>query len=109
MYPWNEAEAMEHARRLGVPEYMLEGLNRWVEHGRHAPPGSFLSAVISNDLRRAVEKADDHNRFALPAYVTWFYNYAPIACWGSPLALKTWPGLKHLEEDPTDVTPITAE
>lgn len=54
------------------------------------PPGDFLTAVICNDLKEAVARADDENQNNLPAYVGYFYNEAPSACWGSRAAFKNW-------------------
>lgn len=56
---------------------------------RH-PIGDFLRAVLSNDLREAVGRADEINGLALRALVRWLYNEAPGACWGSPDAVARW-------------------
>lgn len=85
-----ESAAYGAGRALGIPKRMMPGLLRWVQLG--VRPGSFLSAVIANDLRRAVAHADDENINLLPAYVKWLHNYAPSVCWGSPKALKDWKG-----------------
>jgi hypothetical protein len=71
-----------HFRGMVIPAYMLNSLKIYVEHGQI--PGSFLQAVICNDLRAAVERADANNITILPAYVSWLYNEAPAQCWGSP-------------------------
>lgn len=70
---------------------MTGGLRRWIENG--IEPGSFLSAVIRNDLKDACGRADDINRKCLFEIVAWFYNEAPTGCWGSEDALKSWRGL----------------
>lgn len=72
-------------------EHMRGAVKRWIEDG--IPPGSFLSAVIANDLKDACGRADDINRAALWQIVAWFYNEAPTGCWGSEDALKSWRGL----------------
>jgi hypothetical protein len=54
------------------------------------PVGGFLEAVISNDLKEAVRRADDENMRNLPAYVAWLCNEAPESCWGSPENYKKW-------------------
>lgn len=66
----------------------LDGLKRYVEH--RAPPGCFLRAVLENDLKGAVARADDENQRVIPIYVFWLYNEAPAACWGSPAAVEEW-------------------
>lgn len=51
------------------------------------PLGSFLTAVLSNDLKEAIGRADDTNLVALPHIVAYLYNEIPAALWGSPAAL----------------------
>lgn len=79
----------------GIPEYMHGGIVRFYENGIH--PGSFLAAVINNDLRDACMCADDTNRELLFDYVRWFYNHAPIGSWGFPEAVDQWLEAFHSE------------
>jgi hypothetical protein len=67
---------------------MQGGLRRYIEHG--ISPGSFLTAVLSNDLRGAFECADDENRQIIEWYVRFLYNYAPSGCWGSRARFDVW-------------------
>ena len=53
-------------------------------------PGQFLQAVISNDLKEAVSRADDNNVKILHVYICFFYNKTPSACWGSMKNLIEW-------------------
>lgn len=78
-----------------IPTHMREGLQRYINHG--IAPGDFLSAVLSNDLRGAVERADDVNIVAIPNYIKFLYNYAPGGCWGSVERYKSWTGTKGAE------------
>lgn len=71
-----------------IPEYMIGGLRRYIEQG--IEPGSFLSAVLANDLKEAVGRTDDVNRNRLGDYVMFFYNYAPGDCWGSDEKFQAW-------------------
>ena len=71
-----------------IPEYMIGGLRRYIENG--IEPGSFLSAVLCNDLRGACECADDINRSRLFEYVKFLYSYAPAGCWGSQERFEKW-------------------
>lgn len=73
---------------MTIPDYMVDGISNYIEH--RIPPGSFLAAVICNDLREAVNCADSINVQVIPAYVAYFYNHAPRACWGSPHAYQAW-------------------
>jgi len=63
-------------------------------------PGGFLCAVLENNLRRAVDQADDVNLRALPAIVGYLFNRAPARCWGSREQMDHWDkcrGLAGLE------------
>ncbi len=71
-----------------IPEHMRESVLAWIETGR--PVGSFLTAVISNDLFVAIRRADDINRHALPDYMAYFFNYTPDGCWGSRKNVEKW-------------------
>ena len=71
-----------------IPEYMIGSLRRYIENG--IEPGSFLSAVLCNDLRGACECADDTNRSRLFEYVKFLYSYAPAGCWGSQERFEKW-------------------
>lgn len=71
-----------------IPALTMEALDRWVKHG--LMPGSFLTAVLSNDLMGAMALADDDNRAALYETVAWLRDAAPNMCWGSPDKVKAW-------------------
>lgn len=71
-----------------IPERMQAALRRYVLEGLQ--PGSFLTAVICNDLRNAVFQADDDNYPLLKLYLQWLYNVAPAPCWGSYDKMQNW-------------------
>ena len=71
-----------------IPAHMWDGLHLYITEG--IEPGSFLSAVLQNDLRRACEAADDVNRHRLRDYVQFLYCHAPHDCWGSPEKYSAW-------------------
>ncbi len=75
-------------RNFYIPERMMGGIKRYIENG--IVPGSFLTAVIQNNLREAVGQADDENLKNIPAYVSYFYNEAPSGCWGSKKKMEEW-------------------
>ncbi len=54
---------------------MCEHLHEWATEGR--PLGSFLTAVVNNDLIEANVRADDVNRRALYLYVMFMLNRIP--------------------------------
>lgn len=71
-----------------VPEHCRQGLIDYLRYG--LPPGHFLQAVLSNDLREACGRADERNQRALYDYVYVLYNYAPSEAWGSPERVSAW-------------------
>lgn len=71
-----------------LPGHMRDGMKLWIERG--VLPGSFLTAVLSNDLMTALGKADDVNRHCLYDYGIYLYNYAPSRCYGSPEKIAAW-------------------
>ena len=79
---------MYQFREFYIPERMMGGIRRYIEHG--IPPGDFLTAVICNDLKEAIGRADDENIKNIPAYVAYFYNEAPAPCWGSIELMQSW-------------------
>jgi hypothetical protein len=68
--------------QCGVPATLHDGLRHYIADRR--PVGSFLTAMLSNDLAGAVVRADPENKFALPEIVLFLHGYAPSKCWGSP-------------------------
>ena len=79
-----------------IPQRMRDALVRYVVD--HVQPGSFLTAVICNDLAGAVRLADSENLPLLKTYVEWLYNVPPSACKGSKAAMVAW-----LEQKPATV------
>ena len=71
-----------------IPSHTQGALERYINHGLR--PGSFLEAVLSNDLFRAVGAADLANTLALTEIVKWLYNCAPIGCHGSEEKVHYW-------------------
>lgn len=84
--PITEDSVREEARKL--PLHMQEGAMLYVTHGAH--PGSFLSAVLRNDLISAAENADDINRYALYEWAVFVYNAVPVMARGSQEAIAKW-------------------
>ncbi len=79
-----------------IPEHMRDGMKLYIERG--VQPGSFMEAVLCNDLREALGRADHINRHALFNIVSWLFSYAPSDCWGSPEKYTQWikqKGLNH--------------
>ena len=82
-----------------IPERMMPGILAYVENGQL--PGSFLQAVISNNLKESFAQADDENKKNIQAFVAYFYNEVPAPAWGSPEAMMNWSeqgGMKGIAE-----------
>lgn len=84
-YPVEEWFTGEYA---DIPVHMQEAIKRYVIE--RLRPGHFLSAVITNDLRGAVDHADAENLPLVKRYVQWFYNRAPAICHGNPQRMEDW-------------------
>jgi hypothetical protein len=74
-----------------IPSHLRPGLEHWIREAR--PVGGFLSALLANDLSRAIALADHQSLYALPVLVSWLTNRAPSPCWGSPEKVAAWHGL----------------
>lgn len=93
----------EHAREFDgpyaqIPPHMQEAIRRYVVQG--FLPGHFLQGVISNDLRMAVNHADESNLPLIKLYVQWFYNVAPSGCSGNVETMMRWHSDRQRENDP---------
>lgn len=86
---------MEDANWDLIPEYMRESVRAYIFEGQ--PVGHFLTAFLSNDLKETFGRADTENRLCIHDYITFFYNYAPSPCWGSPEKVRAWIE-KHQED-----------
>jgi len=66
----------------------MGGLKRYIEN--RIEGGGFLTAVLSNNLKEAIGRADNWNLETLLIIVCWLYNEAPSDCWGSPEKVSAW-------------------
>lgn len=71
-----------------VPESLHAGLVEYF--AAHRPTGSFLHAVLENDLTRACLKADPINRYCVADIVAFLFNVGPAKAWGSPEKVAAW-------------------
>ena len=76
-----------------LPRSLQAAARRWIEE--HQLPGHFLTAVIKNDLRDAVARADDDNIKCLRLILQWFYCDAPSGCHGSVENVEAWVNAKE--------------
>ncbi len=68
-------------------------MDRYVKNA--IPPGGFLTAVLSNDLKEAFGRADDINLDHMKEIVVYCYNEIPSNCWGSREAMADWKGTQN--------------
>lgn len=73
----------------------MASLDRYIYEG--VPTGDFLRAVLENNLRESIGRADQDNLTMLPHIVAWLYNEAPSKCWGAPTKVDEWLVAKTLE------------
>ena len=66
----------------------IETLRRYIDN--RIEPGSFVRAVLENDLKTACSCADMVNRRKIFEYVEYLYQNAPSPCWGSPEKVDAW-------------------
>jgi hypothetical protein len=104
---FSEQQLEDALKRKLIPERMHPGIIKWILIGQM--PGHFLSAVIKNDLRDAIGRADDENITRLGAYIQFFYNHAPIGCWGSVEKVKIWEEDGGLRKVNRNLQPIIEE
>lgn len=71
-----------------IPEHTRAALDRYVN--QRIFPGSFLIAVLSNDLFGAMAKADFQNQSCLRDICEYIYNELPSNCWGSHDLIYKW-------------------
>lgn len=71
-----------------IPETTRQSLIDYVLH--RAPGGSFMGAVMENNLTEALGQADDLNVKAIHPIVAWAYNFVPALARGSEEKVKAW-------------------
>ena len=59
---------------LQIPEEIKAELDKYRDGQHPYPFGSFITAVLSNDLVGAFASADGHNTYAMKAYAEYLYN-----------------------------------
>jgi len=78
----------------GIPPLIFKALRTHVVD--HRPVGHFVTAVLENDLKLAVLRADEFSLAGLKRIVLFCYNDIPSPAWGSPQKVAKW-----LEQAPT--------
>lgn len=75
--------------RYNIPEHCRDGLAGYLTR-EYTRIGSFLTALLSNDLKETFARADDANQMAIRNYIYFLYNEAPTGSWGSPERVQAW-------------------
>jgi hypothetical protein len=73
-------------KSYNIPESTLETLLNYRDH--RLQPGSFVRAVLANDLFKAMERGDAESIAALPEIVKFIYWEFPGNIWGSFEAIR---------------------
>jgi hypothetical protein len=76
---WVGLEIPEHTQQ-SIQNYLLRGYN----------PGGFVTAILANDLDRAVSVADTVNRQMFWAIARWVQTRCPDSARGSYEAVEAW-------------------
>jgi hypothetical protein len=71
-----------------IPKTTRSALQQYVQRG--VMPGSFLCAVLSNDLMGAVAYADNENMRNLRDIAMFVYNEVPSSAWGDKNKIRQW-------------------
>lgn len=71
-----------------IPEAILSGFYGYIEELR--PTGGFLLAVLCNNLRESIMRADDVNGKILDRIVGFAYQHLPSCSWGSQEVVTNW-------------------
>ena len=80
-----------------IPELTMGALVRYVEHGIR--PGDFTYSVLTGDLYRACDHADDDNAKALFEIVRWLHNVPPWLVRGNHDKVRAWMGMEPEDRD----------
>lgn len=78
----------DHLHYPNVREDILDSLDRYAQ--QRIPTGSFLEAVLSNNLMEAMGRADIINRHGLFDICRYVYNELPASCHGSEMTVRSW-------------------
>jgi len=83
-------------RSQTCPIHTERAILRYMSHG---VAGHFVEAVMANDLRTAVFRADPKNLANLGAVVQLVHETLPARAWGSPEAVEVWQAARLADKD----------
>lgn len=71
-----------------LPSNLKTGIDNYIDHGQ--PVGSFLEAVLENNLTTAVVRADTVSQAHLRGIVMYVLRCAPQRCNGDAITVQDW-------------------
>ena len=71
-----------------IPNHIKGVIDRYVQHGYDG--GSFVEALMTNDLVGVFSRGDDENIRYLKDIVQYCYMKIPASCWGSEEKYNKW-------------------
>lgn len=80
-----------------IPERIMQNLLYYVKGEEF--PGGFLYAVLTNDLFKAVGRADNEMKPLIPLLVHYIHWETPGGCHGSEQHVKEWMEKKRAEKE----------
>jgi hypothetical protein len=84
-----------------LPIHMHASVIAWLMYGQPNPlaMGTFMRALLSNDLVGAVLYADDDNRREIHRWAQFLMSHVPSAAWGSFDRLAQWHMLHRAKKE----------
>lgn len=78
-----------------IPIHMQDGLKLYIENG--IATGTFMNAVLNNDLVAAFSWCDDINEANMKNWAKFLYLYMPQEAYGSPAKVEAYKKSKARE------------
>ncbi len=88
--------SLVHCYGCFIPQGVRDAIERYVDDG--VEPGAFTRAVLENNLKAAVGRADPVSLGALKEIVTHVYNCIPANVQGSPEKVAVHLARKEIEK-----------
>lgn len=90
-------EWQEVVMRSNIPDYMKDGVLRYLQWGSRVRNGSFVRLIFENNFYEAAKHADENNLPRLHIWAQLLY-WLPMVCHGSPAKVSAWKGFGPQEE-----------
>lgn len=90
-------ETMAQDSYDNIPKATIAAIRKHADDGYDV--GHFVTAVLENNLKEAINRADDSNIKCLRDIVRYCYWEITSICWGSPEKVAAWKELKQKERE----------